>query len=383
MANPESKGDKMRTDVYERITARIVSDLEKGVRTWLAPWSIEHAAGRITRPLRANGVPYQGINVIELWAAATIMGHAAPIWMTFKQAQELGGHVRKAVPLSKKERQQLRKLECRYNALCDKYPDGDMPDEVAAKLARVETATQALAKEVYRPRDLKLAGAFVTLGQDGSLRIERGYIRAEDDPKSKRKPKANAKENGDGAPALSEKLPGRSSLGLGSLLGRDRCRSCLIGSGLGSDFGLLRLFSRLLRSGGRIGCGRHSGLKDGGPPLLQRPEPVGPVKIQYPSLLSREHDEIDDQDDDHKGSEHDVERTRGRTPHRRAQADERNHHDKQAEERLDPAVGKPVGKPGRYRNRQPACEDLPELDAARRPCGARVALRLHAGRCQE
>jgi ParB family chromosome partitioning protein len=111
-----------------------------------------------------------------------------------------------AVPLSKKERQQLRKLECRFNALCDKYPDGDMPDEVAAKLARIETATQALAKEVYRPRDLKLAGAFVTLGQDGSLRIERGYIRAEDDPKSKRKPKANGKENGDGAPALSEKL---------------------------------------------------------------------------------------------------------------------------------------------------------------------------------
>jgi ParB family chromosome partitioning protein len=111
-----------------------------------------------------------------------------------------------AVPLSKKERQQLRKLECRYNALCDKYPDGNMPDEVAAKLARIETAMQGLAKEAYRPREVKLAGAFVTLGQDGSLRIERGYIRAEDDPKSKRKPKANAKENGEGAPALSEKL---------------------------------------------------------------------------------------------------------------------------------------------------------------------------------
>jgi antirestriction protein ArdC len=95
MANPESQGDKMRTDVYERITARIVADLEKGVRTWLAPWSVEHAAGRPTRPLRANGIPYQGINVIELWSSAVIHGFAAPIWMTFKQAQELGGHVRK------------------------------------------------------------------------------------------------------------------------------------------------------------------------------------------------------------------------------------------------------------------------------------------------
>jgi antirestriction protein ArdC len=85
----------MRTDVYERITARIVADLERGVRSWLAPWSVEHAAGKPTRPLRANGVPYQGINVIELWSSAVIHGFAAPIWMTFKQAQELGGHVRK------------------------------------------------------------------------------------------------------------------------------------------------------------------------------------------------------------------------------------------------------------------------------------------------
>jgi antirestriction protein ArdC len=95
MANPESQGEIMRTDVYERITNRIVSDLERGVRTWLTPWSVEHAAGRPTRPLRANGVPYQGINVIELWSSAVIHGFAAPIWMTFKQAQELGGHVRK------------------------------------------------------------------------------------------------------------------------------------------------------------------------------------------------------------------------------------------------------------------------------------------------
>src|ERR1700724_1599830 len=85
----------MRSDLYQRITDRIVSDLEKGVRTWLAPWCVEHAAGWPTRPLRANGIPYQGINVVELWAAARIMGHVAPIWMTFKQAQELGGQVRK------------------------------------------------------------------------------------------------------------------------------------------------------------------------------------------------------------------------------------------------------------------------------------------------
>ncbi|MCW5716902.1 MAG: DUF1738 domain-containing protein [Bauldia sp.] len=85
----------MKTDIYDRITARIVEDLERGVRPWEKPWSVEHAAGRITRPLRSNGIPYRGINVLMLWAAAVAEGYAVPIWITFRQAQELGAHVRK------------------------------------------------------------------------------------------------------------------------------------------------------------------------------------------------------------------------------------------------------------------------------------------------
>lgn len=83
------------TDLYTRITSRIVADLEQGVRPWFKPWNAEHAAGRITRPLRHNGTPYRGINVLNLWAEATARGFISPIWMTFKQAQELGAHVRK------------------------------------------------------------------------------------------------------------------------------------------------------------------------------------------------------------------------------------------------------------------------------------------------
>ena len=84
-----------KTDVYQRITNRIVAELEQGARPWLRPWNAEHAAGRITRPLRHNGQPYSGINVVMLWSEAVAKGYAAPIWMTFKQAQELGAHVRK------------------------------------------------------------------------------------------------------------------------------------------------------------------------------------------------------------------------------------------------------------------------------------------------
>ena len=91
----KEQNDTNRRDVYERVTAKIIADLEQGIRTWLRPWNAEHAAGRITRPLRGNGTPYQGINIIMLWASAMEHGFSAPIWMTFKQALDLGAHVRK------------------------------------------------------------------------------------------------------------------------------------------------------------------------------------------------------------------------------------------------------------------------------------------------
>ncbi|MGO9642648.1 MAG: ArdC family protein [Candidatus Acidiferrales bacterium] len=84
-----------RADVYSRVTAKIIADLEHGVRPWMKPWSADHAAGRITRPLRASGQPYKGVNVLMLWGEAFDKGYACPIWMTYKQASERGGQVRK------------------------------------------------------------------------------------------------------------------------------------------------------------------------------------------------------------------------------------------------------------------------------------------------
>lgn len=82
-------------DPHTRITERILAELEQGVRPWLKPWSSDALAGRVTRPLRATGEPYRGINVILLWMEAAASGYAAPTWMTYRQAQALGGQVRK------------------------------------------------------------------------------------------------------------------------------------------------------------------------------------------------------------------------------------------------------------------------------------------------
>jgi antirestriction protein ArdC len=96
MRNPLAKeGKPMRQDVYQKVTDRIVAELERSVRPWMKPWSAGNGEGRIMRPLRANGIPYRGINVLMLWSEAIEKDYASPVWMTFKQALELKANVRK------------------------------------------------------------------------------------------------------------------------------------------------------------------------------------------------------------------------------------------------------------------------------------------------
>lgn len=89
------KPETPRVDIYAKITDIIIADLAQGVRPWMKPWNVGHTDGRISRPLRHNGEPYSGMNVLLLWSEQMERGFAASIWMTFRQALELGGAVRK------------------------------------------------------------------------------------------------------------------------------------------------------------------------------------------------------------------------------------------------------------------------------------------------
>jgi antirestriction protein ArdC len=81
-----------RRDVYADVTNAIVARLEAGdVAPWHKPWK----TGAASRPLRHNGQPYSGVNVLVLWMAAEAGGYSCPFWLTFNQARELGGHVKK------------------------------------------------------------------------------------------------------------------------------------------------------------------------------------------------------------------------------------------------------------------------------------------------
>lgn len=68
----------------------IIAELEQGRRPWKPPY--QGGAGGM--PLRATGEAYRGMNIVLLWVQAMMKGYASPIWMTYRQARDLGGHVR-------------------------------------------------------------------------------------------------------------------------------------------------------------------------------------------------------------------------------------------------------------------------------------------------
>ena len=87
------KTSSQKVDIYARVTDQIVATLEAGARPWCQPWKSN--TGTLSRPLRLNGIPYRGINVLLLWSEAQEKGYCGNTWMTYKQAQELGANVRK------------------------------------------------------------------------------------------------------------------------------------------------------------------------------------------------------------------------------------------------------------------------------------------------
>lgn len=81
-----------KRDVAQEITNLIIARIEAGTLPWRRPWKRTGAGGA---PLRAGGLPYTGINRLYLWAVADCFGYASRYWMTYRQAQELGGQVRR------------------------------------------------------------------------------------------------------------------------------------------------------------------------------------------------------------------------------------------------------------------------------------------------
>ena len=91
--NIHTKLDSQRRDIALEITTKILTELERGVMPWRKPW--DGARTGLALPRRATGENYRGVNIIMLWSAAVARGYSSPYWLTLRQANQHGAHVRK------------------------------------------------------------------------------------------------------------------------------------------------------------------------------------------------------------------------------------------------------------------------------------------------
>jgi antirestriction protein ArdC len=178
----------MKTNIYDQITERIVALLEKGTVPWRKPWTAQTGLPRnlITKKV------YRGINVLLLHA----MHYESPYWLTFRQALELGGHVRKgekACPVvfwkqlehedkqtGEKEKIPMMRFYFVFNvAQCDGLkaaPSGaatmpTKPDEIIAAMPQRPEIKHGMAKAFYAP-----SADYVAMPNRASFEKDAGYF---------------------------------------------------------------------------------------------------------------------------------------------------------------------------------------------------------------
>jgi antirestriction protein ArdC len=94
------KDNTTMRNLHKEITDKIIASLKAGAPAWRKPWSTKPAQAIDGAPILMprNAVtarPYSGINILLLWARADERQFSDARWLTFKQARELGGTVRK------------------------------------------------------------------------------------------------------------------------------------------------------------------------------------------------------------------------------------------------------------------------------------------------
>jgi antirestriction protein ArdC len=85
----------MALDIYQAVTDRILELLDQGTVPWRQPFK-RGSGGESGMPKNLiSDKEYRGINVFLLAVTAMLEGYDSPYWLTFKQAKDRGGHVRK------------------------------------------------------------------------------------------------------------------------------------------------------------------------------------------------------------------------------------------------------------------------------------------------
>ena len=157
------------------------------------------AGGTILRDLfeQDHGGWLQDAGLLDMLVAEKLRDDAAPIaaegWKWIEVAPDFAyghsyglRHLRgEPATLGEEEQATRDALQAELDGIEERYAGGDedLPDDVDARLGEIETAIAAFDERplMFGPAEVARSGAFVSIDAAGSLRVERGYVRPEDE----------------------------------------------------------------------------------------------------------------------------------------------------------------------------------------------------------
>ena len=156
------------------------------------------AGGTVLRDLFQgdDGGWLRDVAVVDLMVAEKLKEEAAKIaaegWKWIEVAPDFAyGHSfglrqlrGEPVPLTAEEEATREAFQAEFDRLSEEYADADeLPDQVDERLGELETALEAFDDRplAFDAEEISRAGAFVSIAPDGRVRVERGYVRPEDE----------------------------------------------------------------------------------------------------------------------------------------------------------------------------------------------------------
>ncbi|TIX93103.1 ParB/RepB/Spo0J family partition protein [Rhizobium sp. P44RR-XXIV] len=162
------------TDAYVAAGGMVLRDLFQGDDGgWLQDVALVDQMVAEKLKAESEAVAAEGWRWIEV-AADFAYGHA----LGFRQLRG------ETMPLTAEQEATRATFQAEFDRLSEEYREGDeMPDAVDERLSELETALEGFETRpvVFDPADIVRAGAFISITHDGRLRVERGYVRPEDE----------------------------------------------------------------------------------------------------------------------------------------------------------------------------------------------------------
>jgi ParB family chromosome partitioning protein len=163
------------TEAYEAAGGVVLRDLfEDDDGGWLEDVALLDRLATEKLAAAAKQIATEGWKWIEV-AVDFRYGHTSHL----RQLQGL------PVELTADEQATFDALTAEYAKLEGEYEGADeLPDEVDARLGKIEAALAAFENRPvrYEPAEVACAGVFVSVDADGHLAVDRGYVRPEDEP---------------------------------------------------------------------------------------------------------------------------------------------------------------------------------------------------------